>query len=404
MKVETPQILWHDTHNMSAKDNGKSFPILSCHLVTTPTTSILATAGGCEINLWRVVPLQQPSSNDTSNDTSILIKPTTHHQEDEGHTRIEHLLTLSRGTNERTINCVRFSPDTKHLAAVGDGGLVVVWTLPPHTSWDSLTEERDLSFKIIYNQSDDVMDLSWGDVKRFTVCSLDHTVAVFESDGGEEWKAVFRSSKDHTHYVQGVAMDPKGVYMASQGSDRTVKVYARKAKEEEDLLKKFELGKAKTIKFLGVGEEEKREKKHLFADEVTLGSFFRRLAFTTDGAFLVVPAALWHGDSEPVENGPSSPKGVDKLNEASFGTYLFARHCFEKPYKVLAGLDKVRFLAACQVRSFYDLCLTFSLCCHSSHLWLYVQIHFSSNYLQMNVTPANCPIDPSLLSLPLTQF
>ena len=231
---------------------------------------------------------------------------------------------------------------------MGDGGLVVIWTLPDTThadasQWASLIEEKELKFKIIYNQSDDVMDLSWSsDSKRFGVCSLDHTVAVFEFDGAE-WKSVFKSSKDHSHYVQGITLDPKGVYMASQGSDRTVKVYSRKAKEESDLNRKFELGKAKTIKSIHAGDEAKKEKKHLFADELTLGSFFRRLAFTPDGAFLVVPAALWHGDSEQSGGGePASPKGVDNLSEASFGTYLFARHCFEKPYKVLAGLDKVR--------------------------------------------------------------
>ena len=327
---------------MSAKDNGKSFPILSCHLVDS-TSTVLATAGGCEINLWNVHKLPEDTRANTT-ERKILMNSM-----DEEHTKIEHLLTLSRGTNERTINCVRFSPDFRNLAAVGDGGLVVVWTLPEHISvadagqWAKLTEEKELKFKIIYNQSDDVMDLSWSsDSKRFTVCSLDHTVAVFESDGSSEWKTVFRSTKDHTHYVQGVAFDPKGVYVASQGSDRSVKVYIRKAKEEEDLNKKFELGRARTIKSVNVGEEEKKEKRYLFADEITLGSFFRRLAFTPDGAFLVVPAALWHGNSEQVDGDqPGSPKSVDKLNEASFGTYLFARHCFEKPYKILAGLDKV---------------------------------------------------------------
>ena len=349
MKVETPQILWHDTHNMSNKDNGKSFPILSCHLIDSSSASVLATAGGCEINLWRIACIPDCMRGMSNDGTKILIKPPHHYSAaDEGHTQIQHLLTLSRGTNERTINCVRFSPDHKHLAAVGDGGLVVVWTLPNACNanaaqWAALSAEKDLKFKIIYNQSDDVMDLSWSaDSKRFSVCSLDHTVAVFERDD-TEWKSVFRSSKDHSHYVQGVAFDPKGVYMASQGSDRTVKVYARKAKEEDDLMKKFELGKAKTIKSFYVGE---KEKKHLFADELTLGSFFRRLAFTPDGAFLVIPAALWHGDTEQVTEGgqPASPNSVDKLSEASFGTYLFARHCFEKPYKVLAGLDKVSLL------------------------------------------------------------
>jgi WD40 repeat protein len=349
MKVETPQILWHDTHNMSAKDNGKSFPILSCHLTNT---SVLATAGGCEINLWHVSPL--PAA-DRTNDGGIL-----NTQNSTNHTSVQHLLTLSKGTNERTINCIRFSPDEQHLAAVGDGGLVVLWTLPSTTSssWSSLSSEKDLKFKIIYNQSDDVMDLSWStNSKRLSLCSLDHTVSVFEHHDGEStWKPVFKSTKDHGHYVQGVALDPRGVYMASMGSDRSLKVYVRKGvKEEEDLGKKFELGKVKSVKMwsgddcgvVGGAMVEKKEKKHLFVDELTLGSFFRRLAWTPDGAFLIVPAGLWHGlESEGGETDAAimpggSPRGVDKLSEASFGTYMFARHAFEKPYKVLAGLDKV---------------------------------------------------------------
>lgn len=358
MKVETPQILWHNTQNGSNKENGKSFPILSCHLVDDSITAVLATAGGCEINLWKV-GYTADSARTNGEESKILVKPPTYGATagEEHHTVIQHLVTLSRNTNERTINCVRFSPDHSHLAAVGDGGLVVVWSLQTPTNsssrlseWASLTEEKALKFKIIYNPSDDVMDLSWHDSTRFAICSLDHTVSVFESKG-EEWKTVWKSAKDHSHYVQGVVMDPKGVYLASQGSDRTVKVYSRKGKSEEDLNKKYELGKAKTIKFLSdnktyAGEEEKKEKRYLFADELTVGSFFRRLAFTPDGGYLIVPAGLWHGEESAAGTSnsgevPSSPKGVDALTEASFGTYLFARHCFERPCKVLAGLEKV---------------------------------------------------------------
>ena len=42
------------------------------------------------------------------------------------------------------------------------------------------------------------------------------------------WTYVSRNSTHHTHYVQGVAYDPLGVYVASQGSDRTVGVWSRK--------------------------------------------------------------------------------------------------------------------------------------------------------------------------------
>ena len=110
------------------------------------------------------------------------------------------------------------------------------------------------------------------------------------------------------------------------------------------------------------------KRHHMFADELTLGSFFRRLSFTTDGAFLVVPAALWHGrkaskdDDAPLPGSPTSvaSNGVDKLAESSFATYLFARHHFDQPYKVLTGLEKVstNFVDDIYIKIVYSLQLT----------------------------------------------
>jgi len=79
--------------------------------------------------------------------------------------------------------------------------------------------------------------------------------------------------------------------------------------------------------------KNKQIKQKLFVDESNCESFFRRLNWTVDGAFLVTPAALWHGVNHT--NG-------EKVTSASplFSTYLFARHRFEEPYRVLTGLDK----------------------------------------------------------------
>lgn len=81
----------------------------------------------------------------------------------------------------------------------------------------------------------------------------------------------------------------------------------------------------------------KQIKHKLFVDESNCESFFRRLSWTIDGAFLVTPAALWHG-----HNDADREKKVQSLPSASplFSTYLFARHRFEEPYRVLTGLDK----------------------------------------------------------------
>lgn len=498
MKVETPQLRWHQIVNPTCqKDAGANGPILSCGLLTIDSnTGVLATAGNTEVNLWRV---RFTSDNVRSTTRGILVQPltknnagtsstaTTMDGQDSNnnmtineHTGIEHIVTLSRGTNERTINAVKFSPSGRYLVAAGDSGTVVSYALPPNSSssssnsmnklnyWTSIEKETDLNMKILFNHSDDVMDISWSaDSKRFVVCSLDHTLTVWEnhtgstsgsttitttgggscnsSDDGNNWRSVHRSNKDHTHYIQGVTYDPKGVYLASMGSDRMVKVYTRKEISERTLtaeLAKYEIentvvgpkameedtgadsedrhgsghgdggdkvkiirenkilpalltnstftlqNKIKTMKFLTtsskstggkdsssdtamvVDDENKSslestsvataaaaaaaattKRHHMFADELTLGSFFRRLSFTTDGAFLVVPAALWHGLKSTIEekdsgagggvDHPRSPTSVSSsMSESSFCTYLFARHHFDQPYKVLTGLEK----------------------------------------------------------------
>ena len=64
--------------------------------------------------------------------------------------------------------------------------------------------------------------------------SLDHKVCVFEDKsicgpwgGAGDWRMA-QTMHDHRHYVQGVSYDPRGVYVATQGSDRTVNVFPRK--------------------------------------------------------------------------------------------------------------------------------------------------------------------------------
>ncbi len=440
MKVETPQLRWHQIVNANQrKDEAANAPIFSCSLLTiNDKIGVLATAGNSEVNLFRVGFTDDAArSTGAKNDGAcegasdegacdadqvrrphILVQPQTSANPTQlsEYTQFQYLGTLKRGMSERTVNAVKFSPSGEHLVLAGDGGTVVMYSLPAGQQrnislWDNRFDkesELSITMKVIFNQTDDVMDAAWSaDSKRFTLCSLDHTLTVWELLKGGKWEIVHRSSKDHTHYVQGVAYDPKGVYLASMGSDRMVKVYSRKNVKDNVLkgeLAKYEVekttsggdgnnadeqkekaheekhailqtkvlpellsnsnftlqNKTKTIKFLNtVNKSESNDKDapkettapnpkrhHMFADELTLGSFFRRLSFTTDGAFLVVPAALWHGRSNDKSEGtPGSPTSVanhdGKLAESSYATYLFARHHFDQPYKVLTGLEKV---------------------------------------------------------------
>src|SRR6056300_760296 len=74
MKVETPQILWHQVINPTQKkEAGKNSPILSCSLLDcTDGTGVLATAGNTEVNLWRVHFIDNSVRVGRQN---ILVKP-----------------------------------------------------------------------------------------------------------------------------------------------------------------------------------------------------------------------------------------------------------------------------------------------------------------------------------------
>lgn len=390
MKIETPQILWHS----DSEGNGKPAPLYSISLlptvdqstatIDTSDTEILATAGNSnEIHIWKLKISSQHenrSSEEEKEEERLTKRPKFFSLSSPG---ITHLTTLTR--HDRSINTVQFSPQGTHLASAGDGGTLIVHSVPCNerscnnsTFWKALLQtEKDLSIRLVHTGAEDVMDISWSkDEKRFMIGTLDHSVLVFEEqviENESKWNCVWKNLKEHTHYVQGVSYDPLGVYIASQGSDRSVRVWQRKNLKKsshekkktssEDgehpsdnntnspppktnpLSGKFDVGKAKILKYRCLeGNPESdvvagsndiaanQKKRYLFADESTVESFFRRLSWTSDGAFLVTPAALWH------KTGPLGSK--DDEMAPTFATYLFARHEFEKPYKVLHGLEK----------------------------------------------------------------
>mmetsp|Transcript_8250 Transcript_8250/g.15537 ORF Transcript_8250/g.15537 Transcript_8250/m.15537 type:complete len:612 (+) Transcript_8250:87-1922(+) len=481
MKIETPQILWHN----GSEGNGKPAPLYSVSILpavadandiynnidvklktninddnavssSADSVDILATAGNSnEIHIWKIK--FSAMHNDNTESTSTVRTGTGDASDNNSHVKsqknveppakktkifslssplIQHITTLTR--HERSINAISFSPNGNHLASAGDGGALMVHSVPSiyryqdaNVSFDKSTclqkfwktilqKESDLSVKVLHTAAEDVIDISWSPTSdKFIIGTLDHSVIVYKEDYCpmeqvvKSWNCIWKNNKEHTHYVQGVAYDPLGVYIASQGSDRTVRVWQHKYpktsmanngksvnanvnsgdsgvvtgsvndKEQGELgldsknvetnndkspavsssscntpVKltgtiptpaavfdpvgtKFDVEKAKILKYRmsedggddndtgnEVETQEKNsnsiKKRHLYADESTVESFFRRLSWTTDGSFLMTPAAVWHGN----DAGPS------------FATLLFARHQFEKPYKVFHGLEK----------------------------------------------------------------
>lgn len=442
MKVETPQILWNSegdkglnaalnsiamlesglsehaddetiNKNNSNSNNNDNISSNGSNAGTQQYGNVMATAGNTHIiNLWKLSFPSSPAATTMTTTASVAA------------TKIKYLCSLAR--QEQAVNTVAFSPDGLHLATGGETGAILVWSVPPSKRgggngrhyWSTVTQENDLTVRVVTRNGEGITDISWSaDSKRFVAGTIDHTVLICEDKnydsnhhrvaGGpaaleSDWQSVYRNSMDHTHYVQGVAYDPLGVYLASMGSDRSVRVFPRKtpAKSKKKVLRpsntgtsstkmecfppsehrrmvdqlltesKLEVNKSKLIKFrtnrafvsntnssnidesnanvtanendnkLNVSESQpKPQRSHLFADESTLESFFRRLAWTTDGAFLITPAALYHPESS--SSSSASTEDSSKQKESpSFATYLFARHKFDEPCKVLSGLEK----------------------------------------------------------------
>jgi len=397
MKIETPQILWHAT------ENGKNAPLLSLSILqqqcknnafqnlTKNGQHIMATSGNTtEVNLWKVT--LDSTSSSTASMNSSAVAPASSLQEG-SLMEPQHLLSLTR--NQRSTNAVAFSPNGETLATAGDGGSILLYSIQTSSDqkdcknidwWFHLEKESDLHCHILKSSpSEDVMDLQWGkNSKRFVVGCLDHEILVYEkvvsssstpssdanvnNSNALDWKCIWRK-RDHLSYVQGVAWDPLGNYLASQGSDRTIKVYSRKIKSRKSNTEKaqnaqmtpnydgkFDMGKPKTIKYYQIKEDDNKnstpsktngatstpsKRNNLFADESTVESFFRRLSWTPDGAFLIAPTALWHTNFNSLNNMKMEDDLKQVSSPPSFATCLFARHRFDKPAVVLSGLDKV---------------------------------------------------------------
>lgn len=92
--------------------------------------------------------------------------------------------------------------------------------------------------------------------------------------------------RDHGHFVQGVAWDPLGTFLVTISADRSAKIWQLNTAKKSGTIQVTSINK---LRGRQVDDEEKRNS--LFFDE-TLVSFFRRPAFSPDGAILLLPCGL----------------------------------------------------------------------------------------------------------------
>ncbi|KAL3674965.1 hypothetical protein V7S43_000890 [Phytophthora oleae] len=324
-------------------------------ILTATNKPVLATGGADkEIKLWRVGKREAPEAQSNEN------------------VALEFIFSLSG--HDRSVNCVRFSPNGTYLASASDDTSIILWTKPKTASddwrWDQISSLSDVGRTILsLGHKGDITDLSWSPDSAFLVSSsVDNRCVIWDVEKGD----VAERRKDHTQYVQGVAWDPLNEFIVTEGNDRTCRVYslsgfgaatrpngkkqARKFmciqtlktrefpskqnetnsaeteatdnKESKDTSKKAETEAAAgdaTVKAPAA------PKHRMFLDD-TCPAFARRPAWTPDGNYFLAPT----GTFRPSE-------AAAPLNTV----YAFCRGNFSQPTLHLPGQEKASLAVRC---------------------------------------------------------
>lgn len=281
MKGGTVQINWHDTK-----------PVLT--LDFHPLSGLLATGGAdFDIKLWEI-----SSGEEQNRGPGASYK-------------------ISLSYHDSAVNVLRFSPSGEQLASGADGGAVVLWKLHYNDAGETWKLLKRLSF-----HHKDVLDLQWSADGAFLISgSVDNTCIIWDVNKG----CVYQTLDDHSHYVQGVAWDPLDKFSASLSSDRTCRIYVNKPSKTKgndrmNHVCQYVVAKVEPQ----TTDESKTAKNYLFHDE-TLPSFFRRLAWSPDGSFLLVPAGSYkHTASSELVNT----------------AYILSRKDLSRPALMLPGASK----------------------------------------------------------------
>uniref|UniRef100_A0A3B4A585 Chromatin assembly factor 1 subunit B n=1 Tax=Periophthalmus magnuspinnatus TaxID=409849 RepID=A0A3B4A585_9GOBI len=294
MKVVTCEIAWHNKEPVYSLDFQHS---------SDGRTHRLATAGvDTTVRLWRV---------DLGPDGKAVV---------------DFLSNLSRHT--KAVNVVRFSPTGEFLASGGDDAAIFLWKLndskePEHTPVFQDDEEAQLNkeswsvMKTLRGHIEDVYDICWArDGNLMVSGSVDNTAIMWDINKGQKLCIL----NDHKSYVQGVAWDPLGQYVATLSCDRVMRVYSTHTKKKAFCISKLSSGPV---------PEGDAKPFRMFHDD-SMRSFFRRLSFSPDGSFLFAPAGC-------VESGESI------INT----TYVFSRKGLKRPVAHLPCPSKATLAVRC---------------------------------------------------------
>ncbi|KAG2225266.1 hypothetical protein INT45_001490, partial [Circinella minor] len=280
---------------------------------------------------------------------------------------IDFLSELKR--HSAPVNVVRFSPSGEYLASAGDDSCVILWkkSLTKDSTFGreyaEFEKETWSVVQMFHGHSKEIYDLAWSPCSQFFItASIDNTARI--------WSISTRSAihvlTDHTHYVQGVSWDPMGQYVATQSSDRSVAIY-KYLKEGPDRLKMSSCSKrhhriskqksstAVTTASSNNSNNNDDTTNSMATEDVTptttttttttvssfrmyhdenLVTFFRRLSFSPEGAFLVTPAGLCKNSLESSNtnnnNNQTKSNNDEDSEDLSNCAYIYPRNTLLK--------------------------------------------------------------------------
>lgn len=350
-------------HSEASKHNEQQAPVLA-----GGQSWRLATAGGDNnVRMWMIHP-NIPSPAALAASSSASPHPP----------RAEYMSTLSRHTG--VVNVVRFSPSGEVLASAGDDGAVLFWVRSNQTQQpfgesrlssaepDSQYDKESWRVRLMTRATtQELYDMAWSpDGNMLAVGGTDFAVRIIQTSTG----AVLREVSDHSHYIQGVAWDPLNLFLATQSSDRSVHIsrLSRNASNDKvDLMltskhqrtdmrisqvtkpssgtsaqddaasSELKCSNLPTISPALQNQEETQKSEsgeymHRMYGDDRCSSFFRRLAFSPDGALLVTPTGQ-HITSSPLSND------INKSSNVSTGSvYLYGRASFGRSHAPIAVL------------------------------------------------------------------
>lgn len=294
--------------------------------------------------------------------------------------RAEYAATLSRHTG--VVNAVRFSPSGEVLASTGDDGTVLFWVRsdPSRGTFGDSTfgAEPESQYEkeawrvqhLTRATSQELYDIAWSpDGAYVVVGGTDFVARIINAADG----SVIREISDHQHYVQGVAWDPLNQFLATQSSDRAVHLYhllrskgtsitniklaSRQARlecqGEAEVVKPPSATKPReddgdppqeptrtsvpalppirpptTPQGLGAPVPTNGTSQKLYGDD-RYSSFFRRLAFSPDGALLATPTAQYAAAHHAADQ---------RAAHTTSAVYLYGRGNFSRAHAPIAAL------------------------------------------------------------------